>query len=189
LASGHTAPGYYLIDTQAQLGVQQYEVVKCNMHAELSDPEFQQTTGVKLNKHLPIPVAFDFKRTSIYNAVNTIVPYETAVLNLGNAMSLNGVFTVPVNGTYQFTFTASKQKGDANTAMMHLRVDGREVGRLWAWSADDSMAKNVILQLRQGQKVDAYLRSGQLISYPDDQDIHFTGHLLFFILNTNVHQE
>jgi hypothetical protein len=27
--------------------------------------------------------------------------------------------------------------------------------------------------------VDAYLRLGQLISYPDDQDIHFTGHLLF----------
>jgi hypothetical protein len=178
LASGHTAPGYYLIDTQAQLGVQQYEVVKCNMHAELSDPEFQWTTDVKLNKHLPIPVAFDFKRTSNYQAADTIVPYETAVLNLGNAMSLKGVFTVPVDGTYQFTFTGNKVIKD-NTTEMYLRVDGQEVGRLSGWSADDSMAENVILQLRQGQLVDAYLRLGQLISYPDDQDIHFTGHLLF----------
>jgi hypothetical protein len=27
--------------------------------------------------------------------------------------------------------------------------------------------------------VDAYLRLGQLIEYPDDQNIRFTGHLLF----------
>jgi hypothetical protein len=177
-ASGHNAPGYYLIDTQEQLGTQQYEVVKCNMGAELSDPDFQQTTGVKLHKHLPVPIAFDFRRTSHYGAAGTVVPYEEAVLNLGNAMSLNGVFTVPVNGTYQFTFAANKGGNDAPT-YMYLRVDGQEVGCFYGYSAYDSMAEIVILELRAGQEVDTYFRSGDSMFGNADLDMHFIGHLLF----------
>jgi hypothetical protein len=152
------------------------------MGAQLSDPVFQQTTGVKLNKHLPVPIAFDFRRTSNYGNEGTIVPYEQAVLNLGNAMSSNGVFTVPVDGTYQFTFAANKD-GGGSSIVMNLRVDGVEVGRIYGLSSYDSMAEYITLQLRKGQKVDAYIRSegsGALLNGESYKgDTHFSGHLLF----------
>jgi hypothetical protein len=177
LAAGHNAPGYYLIDAPTQFDTQQYEVVKCNMRLETSNAQFQQTTGVRLNKHMPLPIAFDYKRTAVYNTVG-IVPYTTALLNLGNAMSTNGIFTVPVDGTYQFTFTGSKSKHDAYTRAA-LHVDSSEVGLIQAWSADDNLSVNVIVKVRKGQQVYVYLKSGQFIGIPEDQNIHFTGHLLY----------
>jgi hypothetical protein len=149
------------------------------MGAELSDPDFQQTTDVRLNKHLPLPIAFDFRRTTDYGTTNTIVPYEEALLNQGNAMSLNGVFTVPVDGTYQFTFAGNNKYGSNGSTFGYLRVDGVEVSRLYGYSISDSMVENVILQLTTGQEVDAYFRSGGFISGSDNFDAHFTGHLLF----------
>ena len=161
------------------LDVQQYELVKCNMGIELSDPSFQQTTGVRVNKHLPLPIAFDFKRTSSYDTSGSVVPYQSAVLNQGDAMSLNGVFTVPVDGIYEFTFNANKYGSDVPT-MMYLRLDGNVVARIYGYSVDDSMSETVILQLSAGQKVDAYLLSGSASIVGDGyRDIHFVGRLLF----------
>jgi hypothetical protein len=164
---------------EEQLGIQQYGVVMCSMGAELSNPGFQQATGVRLNKHLPLPVAFDFKRTSGYGTADTIVPYEEPVLNMGNVMSLDGVFTVPVDGIYHFTFATTKDGGDSTDTLMYLRVDGLEVGSMHTHANIGSMVENVILQLRQGQKVDAYFKIGQPISNHSFTDAHFSGHLLF----------
>ena len=180
LASGHTSPGYYLIDGPEVVGTEQYEVVKCNMGVEPTDPTFEQTTGVRVNKHLPVPVAFDFRRISSYSGNNTVVPYEQEVLNVGGAMTMDGVFTAPVNGVYQFLLVHNKDTDTSNYQRLFVRVDQQEAGRRVLNGVYAAGGITLTLKLKQGQIVDVYLLNGAVFG-AWDVDLHFTGHLIHVI--------
>ena len=87
-----------------------------------------------------------------------------------------GVFTAPVNGRYQFSFTAlSWSSGIEN--IVRLRVNGAYLGRLYAPSDRYNLPLVATLQLKKGDSVDLYLGGGSLF---DNGDHHtqFSGFLL-----------
>ncbi|EFX82174.1 hypothetical protein DAPPUDRAFT_101618 [Daphnia pulex] len=52
------------------------------------------------------PDSFHAQRVGLYDAVNTVVPYNLIRLNIGNALNpLTGVFVAPKAGRYYFAFT------------------------------------------------------------------------------------
>jgi hypothetical protein len=175
LQSGHTAPGYYFVDGPGGVN---YELVRCNLDLDPSDAQFQ--VAASTNMLAEYPVAFHC-RINDFSTVNAIFPCNTLVVNVGNAMDATGVFTVPIDGVYMFTFSGTSGSNDVST-IIRIRADGTALGyfRLLdgrSGHGDEVLTGSVqvIANLTMGQKVDAYLDSG----YTDNALNFFTGHLLY----------
>ena len=82
-----------------------------------------------------------------------------------------GVFTVSVEGLYQFTFHVLQYKG----GYIQLRVDGKVVCERFSTNA---VSCSTIQQLRIGQTVDVYLSNGKIIYSSMKEDNIFHGVLL-----------
>ncbi len=168
---GHTVPGYYIVDVP---GGENYKVVFCNFPAGPSDGQLQVDTEVKFSK---LPVAFDFSRASKnYETASSVIPYETANVNVGGGMTLEGTFTAPLDGIYAFNFFFDESPG--KNAKVDVRVDGNVVAdSINAASGSDATSGGTfIAQLMKGRRVDAFLRAGYVGS---GGDTHFAGHLIF----------
>ncbi len=184
LKTGHTASGYYFIDSPRINYVHQYELAKCNMEKEPSDPLFQENTGLYINKHIPVPIAFDVKRdSSYYGFSGTVISFEQALTNNGNAMTTSGVFKRPVKGIYQFSFVFNNIYHSEGSSWVSIRVDNREVAKVWGMAGYDSVSEVVVLSLNANQTVDAFMKQGGIDGRHHggggDSDVHFTGHMLF----------
>ena len=171
LHAGHTASGYYFVDGP---GGMNYELVECNFDLDPADAEFQlATTTIRLPEY---PVAF---HCDVLSDIVGIFPCTGVPVNVGDALSFDGTFTVPLDGVYLFMFTGSTGTDDLHT-LVEIRVDGVSVGALWVF--DDfqpdfgneilSGSAHAIVSVQSGQKVDSYLDSGTIGG-------RFTGHLLF----------
>jgi hypothetical protein len=151
------------------------------MGKEPSDLSFQKNTGVYINKHIPLPIAFDLKRDTSFDPSSSprIVTYEQAVINNGSAITTTGgAFNAPVRGIYQFSFNFNNHGASAYNTYIWIRVDEKEVAKLWAYSGHDSASEVVLLALTENQKVDTYLKGGGAYGH-SMSDVHFTGHMLF----------
>ena len=178
LNSGHTAPGYYWIDGPGELN---FDLVKCNLNLEPSDPQFEKKTMAKLAE---FPVAFDLYRNVWYSSNGTVVTYEGSHVNVGGAMTTEGIFTAPLDGVYVFSYcghTYSTYYGNPMTTVQ-IRVDSTAVSS-YSIKATANYGDHVtgitqaIVSLMKGQKVDAYLYSGRSQTVYSN-DTHFTGYLI-----------
>ena len=121
------------------------------------------------------PVHFYVQRSSSYSTSRTVLPWESAQLNLGNAMNLStGVFTAPKDGVYHFHFTGVG--GAASFFDVFLRLNGANVGYAWANSNQDSASLHSTLQLKNGDQIDLYFFDGILHDHSHHWS-HFTGWL------------
>ena len=159
--AGHTLPGYYFVDGT---GGENYQAVFCNFGLDPSDAEFQVDTEVKFAEY---PVAFDFYRKIDYSTTGTVIPYEYQNINDGDGMAMDGVFTVPIDGTYIFTFMSTVGRNNGQNLLVYVRVDSTTkataFGRDGVGEVDDwiGVSATLIVSLKQGQKVDAFLKSGE----------------------------
>jgi hypothetical protein len=126
------------------------------------------------------PVAFECALDG-YSTLG-VIPCSNATVNVGNAMSTAGIFTVPFDGVYLFSFSASSNSDDTLTRV-EIRVDASLMGgfRIWdrktnGYPDDDELAgsSQVVARLKKGQKVDSFLANGYLTTMT-----RFVGHLLF----------
>ena len=105
-----------------------------------------------------------------------MITYDVASLNIGGAMDLaSGVFTVPVNGRYQFNFVA--MAGDAGTFVL-LRLNGGQIARGFGPLQYDTVAITAIFLLNRGYRIDTVLWSGSINDCSNCYETQFTGILL-----------
>ena len=80
-----------------------------------------------------LPVYFYVQRSSVFNATNTPITFDTARLNNGGAMNLtSGIFTAPRTGTYFFSFIAIAVFPTSSSviqgATVALHLNGNPIG-------------------------------------------------------------
>jgi len=132
-------------------------------------------------------VHFFVQRTKSGNfaTVNAVVPFDTELLNEGDAMDLaSGVFTVPVNGIYHFEFKGVKPYDSAEELFIYLQVNGVNIGTALATNLPNTLGLSGIgasLRLKTGDQVRLFKGSGTLhdnsasVNY---RYTHFTGWLV-----------
>lgn len=70
-----------------------------------------------------MPTYFYVQRSERFSKVNTSIPFDVAVVNIGNAMNLtSGIFTAPRAGTYFFTFTGLAEF-PTYSSLLYLGID------------------------------------------------------------------
>ena len=112
-------------------------------------------------------VHFYVQRNSIFNTPKSIIPFESARLNEGDAFSLSsGIFTAPVNGIYHFQFSAVKGLHDTYLDII-LQVNGANIAL--AYTHQPYSPGNIVvslsasLRLAAGDKVNLFnLNNGGL---------------------------
>ena len=177
MKAGHTSPGYYFVDGKDETDELLYDVVKCNMDLEPSNPKFQEPT----TKAAEFPVIFDAMRnTTSYSTPGTVIQYEHMLTNVGEAMTTAGTFTAPQSGVYFFAFYFIDSLSDKHNTV-YIRVNGVTAAAVDVY---DSIlhrvpgSAHVAVFLEKGNKVDAYLHSGSLWVDSVYAYVHFTGFLL-----------
>jgi len=87
---------------------------------------------------------------------NTVIPFDIERLNEGGAMNLaTGIFTVPVNGIYQFKFTGVKLT-DSIVLGVFLQVNGVSISEAYATNLPNYLGLsgiNASLRLKSGDQV------------------------------------
>lgn len=92
-----------------------------------------------------------------------------------------GVFTVPKNGTYQFSISFIKDTNSfkIEKIQIHLRLNKKIIGT--TFSSPGFFSTNVafqsVLRLKQGDQIDVYKKEGVLDSQ-NDYSNHFSGWLV-----------
>ena len=107
-----------------------------------------------------------------YSTTFSVIPYEFAQLNIGGAMNLaSGVFTVPVNGRYQFNFVA---QANVDYTDVFLRLNGGLIAQGFGPRQNINLAFTATLDLKKNDRIDTYLIGGSIL----DNYTEFTGILL-----------
>jgi len=128
-------------------------------------------------------VHFYVQKNSFFNTPQSIIPFESARLNEGDAFSLlSGIFTAPVNGIYHFQFSAVKDLHEPYLDII-LQVNGANIALAYTnqpfASAYVVVSLSASLRLAAGDKVNLFnLNSGGLHDSTDGHNTHFSGWLV-----------
>ena len=110
-----------------------------------------------------------------------MLPWSRSQLNIGNAMSLTGIFTAPYNGIYHFSFSGVKD-ASKEPLFVYLRLNSNKVGLAEAASSSsilyDSMSLHSTLQLEKGDKIDLWITGSTSLYDDNSHRTHFTGWLI-----------
>ncbi|KAI9559378.1 neurexin IV [Daphnia sinensis] len=113
---GHTLNGFYSV-----MGPAMMEKVFCNFTKLPGDDDFQKLIGYIDVKS--VPTYFYVQRSERFSKVNTSIPFDVALVNIGNAMNLTtGIFTAPRAGTYFFSFTGLAEF-PTFSSLLYLGID------------------------------------------------------------------
>jgi len=108
------------------------------------------------------------------------IRFNNQRLNVGNAMDTsNGVFTAPISGIYQFSFSMTKDGWTTGELFVYLRLNSNKIGLSISSSGFYAGLASFqsILALKKGDRIDLFKSQGKLNS--DTSNIcHFTGLLL-----------
>lgn len=120
-------------------------------------------------------IFFNARRSSNFNLKLTTISYEILTTSDGkNSIdATTGVFTVPINGTYQFIFNALAHQ----TSRVHLVLNGMNRATSYALKLN-MLIMSSILRLKTGDKVSVFLNSGELYDSYDRFYTQFSGVLL-----------
>ena len=125
------------------------------------------------------PVHFNAQRTSNYDKSGSVITNDSVALNVGGGMNIaTGVFTAPKSRNYQLMFIG-RNYGEANTHV-DLRLNGgqkvltRSFNHRGQESNGGPNSIQMIVNLKQGDRVDAFLATGKLLDNADHKYTQFS---------------
>ena len=98
-------------------------------------------------------------------------------MGAGVGMDYNGVFTVPTDGIYMFTFSGITTVG---WTRVQLRVNDKSYGHAWANDFAGTYALQAVIALNAGSTVCMWLEEGTVGDH-NKWNTHFTGVQLAFL--------
>jgi hypothetical protein len=127
------------------------------------------------------PVHFYVQRISSYRNLNTVIPFELLRLNVGNAISLSGIFVAPKPGKYFFSFSGISE-GNA-VARVELQVktataDWSRIGAAWSALGHQTFSLQSTLELAKGNQIRIMLLEGAIHDDKNRIYTHFVGQLI-----------
>lgn len=128
-----------------------------------------------------ISVSFSVGINASYSRVNTIIPYQWELLNIGGAMNTStGIFTAPVAGTYYFAYSGMRYytAGQSNVA---LQKNGVTIASSYAPGVGSTACLSGIqamLELVPNDTINLMLIYGQISDIADTFSSAFTGFLV-----------
>ncbi len=131
------------------------------------------------------------RNSSIFNATNIAIPFETAKLNIGGAFDLpSGIFTAPRTGTYFFSFIGFPEFPTSSSLFrmtVALVLNGNRIGVGEVEEANsisnqnDQVSLQSTLSLKPGDKIwigIVGLSEGMYLFDGNNHYNHFSGWLL-----------
>ena len=111
------------------------------------------------------------------------ITYDHLVLNLGNGFNIeNGIFTVPISGTYRFSFAGQSARGLAGPTYIYIKKNGAKIYNIWDGNGETHGDKNIsytwLMNLTQNDKVN--LHTYNRLYARSDYPVIFTGELIHF---------
>ncbi|EFX82583.1 C1q and tumor necrosis factor-related protein 5 [Daphnia pulex] len=177
---GHIWSGFYSV-----MGSAKMESVYCDFTKPPGDAGFQKWIGYADVKSTP--VHFYVQRNSTFSQQYTPLPFDLAVVNVGNAMNLtSGKFTAPAPGIYFFSFTGVAHLGPYffSALVLNGSVIGTGFVQINGGPIDSPLTVQSTLNLKTGDQVwvSIYFEGGTS-SYLNDLVLnyhltHFTGFML-----------
>jgi len=135
------------------------------------------------NQKPPVAVYFVVQKKTGFNTTKSVIPFEVESLNEVRAFNMKkNAFIAPVSGIYEFTLKGYKTVIDESLEIS-LRLNGKAIANSWTdWinyhHHHSPISINTILQVKQSDVVDLYLRKGQIYDTNDYHYTTFTGKLL-----------
>ncbi|KAI9563455.1 hypothetical protein GHT06_010918 [Daphnia sinensis] len=156
---GHHRSGIYSV-----MGVNQVESVYCDFTKSDTD-DFQKMIGIVDTKTMR--VYFHAQRTSDYDLVDTVIPFDELRTNDGDAMTTEGVFTAPTPGTYFFAYSGIGLNDNNARVDMEMKAEAdaewSRVGRGYAAAGSyETYSLQSTLRLGKGDQIRLYLAEGKI---------------------------
>ena len=128
-------------------------------------------------------IHFYVQKNSNFTTKDTIIPFEVARLNVGDAMNLEtGIFTAPVAGIYHFEFTAASNNS-ATALFIDLQLNGAKVSSAHNHQQSSAgshlrLSLTASLRLEVNDRVNLFVYEGELFDNDGLYQNHFTGWLM-----------
>ncbi len=122
-------------------------------------------------------VMFYAQKNEPFTYPNSIISFEHATLNVGNALNLkSGIFTAPKSGVYHFSFSAMKDSTDV-ALVIYLRKNGVNIAQALGDKETDTLtaALTSTLKLTVGDTIDLWKTSGNILDDKKSGYTHFVG--------------
>jgi hypothetical protein len=122
------------------------------------------------------PVHFYAQKTLSYWNLNTVIPFELRRLNVGNAMSLSGIFVAPKSGRYFFSFSGISDGNIFARVELQLKTETVDWSKVGALKQTYSLQST--LELAKGNQIRLMLLEGAIHDDKNRIYTHFVGQLL-----------
>ena len=118
-------------------------------------------------------VYFHAQRSSPYTTRNTVIPFNLLRLNVGNAMSVTGIFVTPKPGKYLFIYSGIGEIHVVARVEMQLKtatVDWSRIGQAYSAMTHQTFSLQSTLDLAKGDQIRLILIEGAI----HDNANHYT---------------
>lgn len=136
------------------------------------------------------PVYFYAQRTTNHASVNTVIPFDRLVLNVGNAMNSTGIFVAPTSGKYYFSFSAISllnSIGRVDLQMKTEKSDWFKIGQAFGQTTYQTLTLQAALLLTKGDQIRLILSEGAIHeNYNNNPFAGFYTHFVGWLIEEDI---